>query len=331
MKNWRVWIGILVSVLCLYLAVRGIDFGGLGQALRRVQWVWLLPACALVVLGLAARAFRWRLLFYPQTGLRLGRLFNLLGIGYLVNNLLPVRLGDVLRAYLCAELERLSVVRALSTVVVERIADTLAILFLLLCSVPFVSLPASLVRPTLGIGMLASLAVLVLLFLASRKERSVALLGGLTARVGFLNRAGFKQAAVSAVEGLSALSSWRTALGVWMWSLLAWLGNALQLYVIMWATGLRLPPVAALVLLCLTSLGMTVPSSPGYIGVFEYLTVLSLALFGVSQEASLGFALVAHAVGYVVLIGLGFLAAWIEGYSFVRLREMLGQMGPAKR
>jgi len=101
----------------------------------------------------------------------------------------------------------------------------------------------------------------------------------------------------------------------------------LQFFVIMRAMGLRLPFVAALAVLCFTSLGMTVPSSPGYIGVFEYLTVLSLALFGVDKETALGCALVAHALGYVGLIVPGVVAAWRQGYSYTRLRTTLAGMG----
>jgi uncharacterized protein (TIRG00374 family) len=328
MKNWRLWVGILVSLLSLYLAARGVDFRGLLEALGQVQRVWLLPALGLLVFAMLARAYRWRLLFYPMSELRIGRLFNLLNIGYLANTVSPLRLGDVLRAYLCAEVECLSMVRTLSTVVVERIADTLAIVFLLLFLIPFVSLPAGLVRPAFAIGVVAIGALLVLVFIVSRREHSLAFFDKIAARFGFLDRQPLRRSLVSAVDGLAVLRSWPSAVGVGMWSLAAWLSTALQFYLVMQAMSLRLPFTAAMLVLCLTSLGMVVPSSPGYLGVFEYLTVISLALWGVSREVALGYALVLHALGYLVPAVLGGIAIWMEGYSYARLRDALAQAAP---
>jgi uncharacterized membrane protein YbhN (UPF0104 family) len=131
----------------------------------------------------------------------------------------------------------------------------------------------------------------------------------------------------SAVDGLAALGSWRRAVGVLAWSLAIWLGTALQFYAVMQAMRLQLPLTAALTVLCLTSLGMVVPSSPGYVGVFEYITVVALSLFAVGREAALGYALVLHALSYVSLAILGLAALWSEGYSYARLRAVLARAG----
>jgi uncharacterized protein (TIRG00374 family) len=327
MKNWRLWGGILVSLLCLCLAVKGMDFHSLLAALSHTHWVWLVPTFVILAGGMWARALRWRLLLQPQQGTRTSRLFNLMNISYLVNNIFPFRLGDVLRAYLCAELERLSVVRALSTVVIERVADTLTIVSLLLVLLPFVSLPAQIVRPAFGIGLAALGAACLLIFLALRREWSRDVFDRLTKRSGFLDQTGLRRLLTSAVDGLAALGSWRRALGVLAWSFAIWLGTALQFYLVMQAAGLRLPFTAALTALCLTSLGMVVPSSPGYVGVFEYITVVALSLFAVGREAALGYALLLHALSYVSLAILAVAALWSEGYSYARLRAVLDRAG----
>jgi uncharacterized membrane protein YbhN (UPF0104 family) len=132
----------------------------------------------------------------------------------------------------------------------------------------------------------------------------------------------------SAVDGLAALGSWTQAWQVAAWSLFIWLCAALQYYLVMPAMGLTLGFSAALLVLCLTSLGMVIPSSPGYVGVMEYLTVLSLSLFGVTKEAALGYALVLHALLYLSSSVLGAIGLWAEGYSYVRLREALAEAEP---
>jgi len=327
MKKWRLWGGILVSLLCVFLLARGMDFRSLLAALSHTKWVWLVPAFAILVGGMYARALRWRLLLHPLPGLRTGRLFSLLNLSYLVNNISPFRLGDVLRAYLCAELQQLSFVRALSTVVIERVADTLAIVSLLLALLPFISLPAYIVRPAFGIGLVSLAAACLLVLLALRREWSLALFDRLSARLAFLQRTPLRRLLVSAVDGLAALGSWRRAAGVLAWSFVIWLATALQFYIVMQAAGLRLPFAAALSVLCLTSLGMVVPSSPGYVGVFEYITVVALSLFAISREEALSYALALHGLSYLALAFLGTAALWSEGYSYARLREVAARAG----
>jgi uncharacterized membrane protein YbhN (UPF0104 family) len=181
------------------------------------------------------------------------------------------------------------------------------------------------VRPAFGVGLAALAAACLLLFLALRREWGLALLDRLSTRLRFLTRIPLRRLLASAVDGLAALGSWRRAVGVLAWSLAIWLGTALQFYAVMQAMRLQLPFAAALTVLCLTSLGMVVPSSPGYVGVFEYITVVALSLFAVGREAALGYALVLHALSYVSLAILGVAALWSEGYSYARLREVLAR------
>jgi len=325
MKHWRVWAGVAVSLGSLYWAARGVDFRSLAEALDRVRYLRLVAALAVFVLGQLARAYRWRLLFYPLEGIRLSRFFNVLNIGAMVNNVSPFRLGDVLKAYLCAELEQLSAARALSTVAVERIVDTLTIVILLVLLIPSISLPATLVGPTLGVGVVTVSAVLVLFLIAAHKERSLALLDRLLQRYRFRGDEWLRGMVNSAVDGLACLGSLRTAAGVLTLSVVIWVGAALQFHLVMWAADLSLPFAAALTALCLTSLGMVVPSSPGYVGVFESLTIVALSLFDVGRDVALSYALVLHAFGYLALGILGVLGLWSEGYSYAALRTVVGR------
>ena len=325
MKKWRPWIGILVSLACLYLAVRGTDLGGLVQALRHLNYGLLAVAFGLVVLGLFLRAVRWRVLLQPRSAPGLGRLFRITSIGYFLNAILPLRAGDLLRSYLLAELETLNLAQVLSTVVVERIADTLAILLLLAAALPFVGLPALLVRPVIVVAFAALVGAALLVAVAVNRESSLRLADSMMRRSAFLDAAWLRTGLQSAVDGLAALGSLSGTLQIACWTLTTWLLGTLQLYVVMLAADLRLPFVAALVVLSVTSLGMTVPSSPGYLGVFEYLTVVALAWFGVPKESALSYALAAHALGYLALIISGLVALWMEGYSYARLGAALAR------
>lgn len=325
MKKWRFLAGVLFSVAGLIMAVRGVDLRALLAVLTQVQPIWMAVALGLVVLAMVARAYRWRLLLFPLTELRLVRLFDLLSIGYLINSLLPLRLGDLARAYLYAELERLELVRVLSTVVVERIVDTLTIVALLMLVVPHVALPTDLRHAALGVGVVAIAASMILAGIAARGKGVAQWLDQLSERVTLLKRPGVRREALSALGGLSALRSWNSVLGALAWSLGAWLCTAVEFYVVMKAMSLALPFMAALLAVCLTALGMVVPSSPGQLGVFEYLTVIALSLFGVGQETALAFALLVHTVGYVAPVVLGGAGIWREGYSYSQLQEAVAR------
>jgi uncharacterized protein (TIRG00374 family) len=325
MRNWRLWLGMLVSVGCLYLATRGADLGRLIEALRQVQAGPLFAAVGLLLWISLARAYRWRAVLALQSKPGLGRLFNLLNVGYFVSNVTPLRLGDALRAYLCAELEHLSVVHALSAVVVERLLDTLTIVALLLAQLPLVSLPASLLRPALGVGFVAVLAMLVLAALVSRQQQIPALVTSWASRLPFASRLGLERLASAVLDGVAALGSWRQVLISGGWSLAIWLSAAVQFHLVLLSMGLRLPVTAGLLVLCLTSLGMVVPSSPGYIGVFEYMAVLALSFFGVGREVALSYALLLHALLYLGSTALGLVGLWIEGYSYARLKGVVAR------
>jgi len=326
MKRWRLWVSVLLSVAGLLMAARGVDLSGLVSAVQSVQPMWLAAALGLVVLAMVARACRWRLLFFPLAELRLVRLFNLLNIGYLINSLVPLRLGDLARVYLYAELERLELGRVLSTVVVERVVDTLTIVVLLVLVVPQVALPPDLGRAALGVGIVAVAAIVILTAVAANAHQGAKWFDRLGTKVALLRAPGVRGKVAPALAGLSALRSGRHLVGAVLWSLAAWLCTAAEFYIVMGAMELDLPFTAALLALCLSTLGMVIPSSPGHLGVFEYLVVVALSLFGVAQEPALGFALLVHAIGYLAPLLLGGIAIWREGYSYAQLHQAVARV-----
>ena len=323
MKNWRAWAGVLISLLCILWLMRGTDLRVLYATLRQTQYQWLIPTVLLYAGGMWLRARRWQLLLRASGRFDLSRLFRWSNIGYLVNNFTPLRLGDVLRAYLCSEGTGVSLVSVLSTLVVERLADVVTLVVILVALLPRVNLPAEYLTPVLWIGLGALVALLVMVLVAVRPRWCLSWFDRLAGRFGVLDRPWLRRAVQSAAQGLSVLGRGGGAAGVLGWSLAAWLAAGLQFYWTARSVGLALPAPAALLVVCLTSLGMVVPASPGSLGVIESITVLTLALFGVGREVALGYALVLRAVSYVTLLGLGALSLWSEGMSLGRLSRML--------
>jgi uncharacterized membrane protein YbhN (UPF0104 family) len=182
-KHWRVLaVGALVSGVVIYLIARQIDFALLWESLRTANYVWIMPAAALSVAGLFTRALRWRVLL--GRGLTLSRAFHIMNIAYMLNGVLPLRLGEVGRAWLASRGEDgVPVMRTASTIVVERLLDLLAVAVFIAIGLALGPVPDAL-RTT---GVLTSIAalggVLFLVLLANKRHWATALFERVTSGI----------------------------------------------------------------------------------------------------------------------------------------------------
>jgi uncharacterized protein (TIRG00374 family) len=319
MKGLRVIAGLLVSALFLYLALRGVDFRRVGEALRHANYWWLLPGVLAIVLSILLRAVRWRLLFHPRTGLRFASVFGSLNVGYLVNDLLPMRLGEVVRAYLISQQEAVSATHALSTVAVERVLDMVVTVAYLAVLIPFVELPVGAADKVQAVAAVAVGALLVML-----------VAGALPARTHQLARLGTRFLPPGParrlhglmdhfLEGFAVLSAPRVALPVVALSVALWALAALALYCVLFAFDLRLSPAAPFFVLALVSLSFVVPAAPGHIGVFHWTVITALATFHVQEDIARSYAFLAHLVAFVPPMLMGAAYLWRAGLSWERV------------
>jgi glycosyltransferase 2 family protein len=321
LKSARFWIGLVVSLVCLYFAFQGIQFDKLLDAMRDIEWIYILIASFLFGISYAGRVFRWQLLFHPQKP-RWSKIFHALNIGYFLSNILPARLGDVVRAYLIGDFEHVSKALALSTVVVERLSDGLTVVLLLAATALFVpNIPVEAQQGALGVAATGITGVAFLLILSLQKERGLTLLHRIAAPFPFLQRPGLWRSLESLIDGFAILHSPREIIGVVLWALYAWITGGLMYWAVMHAMHLSLPLQAAFLVMTVTSLVVIVPSSPGYIGVFHYVAQLVLTtVFNVDKSAALSYAVVMHAFSYLWLIAVGTYSMWHEGLTYQRLQ-----------
>ena len=350
MKKARFWIGILISIIALVFAFRQVDFGQVLTALAAANY-WLLAASLVpLLLFLILRAIRWRLLFYPERGLRLVNLFAVINIGYLLSNIFPARLGDVARAYLIGDTEEVSRASAFSTVVAERVLDALCAVGGFFLVLPFADLTDWMVRSGLIVGVAALVAVVLFVVLVRRKEWSLRLVDAILralhwpahetmdrfwarlserTRLGFLadlpwaDRADLGRMAGSLIDGLAGIATPRMGLPLIFWSVVIWAVIGAYYWIVLLAFEPGQTYIAGVAVSSITALGMTIPSSPGYIGVFEFLTRETMVLFGMAADVALGYALVAHAFVYVVLSLLGLASMVQQNITYAEIQERI--------
>jgi len=331
LKNPLFWIGLLISLGALLLAFRGLHWAEVGSALRHANYFLLLPAAIVMFFSLYFRAIRWGVLFHPRTHLRVGNLMGTMNIGYSVNNLLPLRVGELVRAYLIGEAERVSAVHALSTIAVERVLDVLTVVLTLVLLLPFIDVPAWAATPALVAGaVFLVLAVLMAtLSLARRWAMGVVDYGARLLPTRHQPR--LHQAAEAIMEGFGVLSKPAVLARGVGWSFASWFCSLLMMFIVQQAFNLGVGFEAGAFVVATTSLAMLVPASPGYIGTFELVTIKGLEnVFDVSSSTAASYALVQHAFLYLAPMIIAAVYLWRERQAWQRIRFWAQQEVPAE-
>ncbi len=330
--SWRTWLGLLISALFLAFAFRGQDLGGIRDALRQADYVWLLPALACYFAGVWVRAIRWSVLLRPVVRVRARDVFPIVVVGYTANNVLPLRTGEFVRAYLLGQRHGVRKTAALATIAVERLFDGLTMLGFMLAATSVISFTAPLRRLAVGAFLLFAgiLAVLVVLTLAGAgRDRLLRLVlrplpAGVAAR--------FERLAGSFLSGLGVLTRKTDLALVAGTSLLAWGLEASMYGTIARGFGGELAAAMGVAAILLTTgvanLATLIPASPGYVGTFEtgVLLVVDGAL-GVPEAVALSYAILVHAALYLPITLWGALEWWRQHLSLGQLRRLDPDVG----
>jgi uncharacterized protein (TIRG00374 family) len=322
MRSWRVWLGFLISVVFLFLALRGEDFGLIWKALHEAEYVWLAPALAAYFLGVLVRSVRWHYLLRAVQSIPPRRLFPIVVIGYMANDVLPLRAGELVRSYALSARFGVRKTSALATIAVERIFDGLTMLAFLLIASLSIALTSQLKGVAITATVLFPILTIVLfaLVLAPRLRHSLVHLvvrmmpGRLGERV--------EAMANSFFEGLGILTRKQDLLGVTLTSILAWLLEASMYLLIAQGFSLDLSPAAILMVTAVANMATLVPSSPGYIGPFEYgIKLVLVGALGIAEPVALSYAAVVHAALYFPVTLLGLIYWWRESFSWREVRK----------
>ena len=333
MRNWRLWVGLLISLVFIALAIRGQDLSLVRESLGAADYRFLPLALLLYFAGVLMRTLRWRYLLAPVRRLRARQLFSIVVIGYMANNILPWRIGEVVRGYVLRQREGIPTSASLATIAVERIFDGLTMLAFLLLASLVIPLDAEIRRLAVVAAIVFAVAILALIGIVASDQTRARLLAlavrPLPAAIG----ARLTALVESFVGGLHILRSFYDLILVASCSLIAWGLESSMYLVIARGFGLEFGVAGALMTTAVANLATLIPSTPGYIGVFESGVVLVVnGLLGVEREVALSYAIVVHAALYfpITLWGLYYWARTHLSFSAVRSdvgREGVGREG----
>jgi len=324
-KMLSVIVGIVISVVLMWLLFREINFGDLMAALRGANYFWIIPNVLLIVLTMYLRAYRWTFMIRPVKEVPFRKLLAATCIGFMANNVLPLRLGEFVRAYSLAYQDReVSKSASLATIFVERMVfDLVALLVIFgaVIGVTTIHIPEEM-KAGIYLAIGAALTGLTLvLFLALRPDQA----GHYLTRYLFFLPDRFKniirEIIVRFSTGLEFMTRLQTASWVGVQTLVIWLVMGVSNYFVFLAFGFDLPLEASYFLLVVVSIAILVPSSPGFVGVYHAGTVFTLTQYGIGRADALSFALVLHAAQYIPITLMGFYYLKKEHLTLRQLEE----------
>jgi len=308
---WRVLPGLVISLVLLVTIFSIVDWRDVFLAFQQADHRYILMGLLVYLISFTFRAQAWRMLLMESVPFR--RVFLVMQTGYFLNNVLPLRLGEVGRAYLLGR-TGLGFWRVLSTIMLERAFDMILAISLLLGTLPYVGGALQEFQTVLGIGCLAVMGLLVLFFLARNQERVLSWYQNRVAHYSIFSKVSAERIE-SFLTGLSALASLNRFLGVFGWMIASWGLALVYTYLLLLAFVPRANPLWSAFGVGSTSLGIAIPSSPGYVGVYESIWIGVLSLFEVPLASALAFALVSHALYLGITAVFGAYGLYREGES----------------
>ncbi len=279
-----------------------VDLGQVAERLRHTHLGWTFASVLLAPIGLWVRARRWRYLFAP--GDQPPGLVPAVMIGYMANNILPLRAGELVRIYVVSRRWGRGFWAVLGTLVVERVLDSLAIVGILAALVFLIPVPKIFAYTAGTMLAIDVVAVAALVALAVSPDGVGRLLARLTSRWPGIERR-VSRVFGAFVQGLDGIRARGHILPLLAWTILVWLAPALAAWTMLQAMDLHLGLTAGWTVLAFVGLSVSIPSAPGYVGVFHYAAVLALEIFGVPRPTAVGYALVFHAAQFVPVTLLG--------------------------
>ena len=320
-KHIYIVLGFAISIILLYFALKGVHFSEIWSTLRKTSLALAFTPLIFIALAISICSLRWSRV--AGTTVRFKEAFVALLIGMFVNNVLPARLGEVARGYVLSRKKKLSFTYSLSTVFLDRFFDLTGLLLIVLIALIF--FPRASLPPVVSKGIYFVIGVLliciILIILLSRESFANRLSKKfLTIERPFLS--GLTKRLLEVQENLKRIGSPMTIVFFVVMSFCSWLSMSVALYLVIRALGISVPFACVPFVCALLNLAISIPSSPGYVGLYQFLIVYLLSIFGVSRSEGLTVSILYHASWYVPYTVVGFAFSLREHLKIRDIRKL---------
>lgn len=336
MRNWKqvvfLLVGFGVSAVFVYWALSGLNLSIVWDNIQTANYWWLVPGVAVYFMAVWARTWRWHYMLRPIKQIPLRRLFPVVVIGYMGNNVYPFRAGEVIRAWVLKRNDNVKISASLATIIVERIFDGLVMLLFVFVALPFAPIPEPFDTVVIGMTALFFGALLIFFVLALKPDFTRRLYVAVAERL--VPAEGVRSKLVGVAdrffEGLASLRSPADMAMIFVTSTLIWLTETGKYWFVMHAFDFEVSFFVLMLMTAVVNLATTLPSSPGYIGTFDEPGIEILKAFGVNGNIAASYTLVLHAALWLPITLLGIYYMVRQGIGWKDFRraqeEVSGQV-----
>ncbi len=334
MKRWRVGLlGLIVSLAALYFIASQVNLSQLKDAVVSARYIYVLPTIVFLVLGLVTRAFRWQVLL--SGGLPFQRTFSIMNVAYLVNGVLPLRIGEVARIYLATRATPpVPAMKTASTIIVERLLDLLGVVMMVVLALILAggTVPDLIRGSAVFSGVIALVGFSVLVVLARQRVWARRLFGQGLQRLGQRGETSVGARITTWFEhfldGLQPLTQSRALVAALAWTIASWGFSAVAGYILMFTFYTQASWAATLLYIAAAAFAIAVPAVPGNLGPYEGSIYLAISAFGYANPAgtAVAFAVLVHALNLAVHASTGVVGFIQEGISLEQLSRGVQEM-----
>lgn len=316
-------LGFLVSAMLIWLSLKDIDFRNLRFNWAELDYFILSMAVLCFALIPVLKAFRWKLIVQPVQNVRFKKVLPITAFGYMAVLLLPFRLGELFRPYLLFEEEKVPVSTGISTIVVERLFEITGLLIILLLTALNVTLPGHFMSGGITMGVLVLVAFVFMYFFYLRPALTRLITGKLKKFLPGNSGDFIEKIIIRFIKGFASVKSFRSFMVLLLLSLLIWLINALAIFLLLLLFNMQLPLISAFLILTSVLAVISLPAAPGFIGNFQYGTMVALQVFNVAKQPAFVFAMFYYLVSSVVKIIFGLVSVLFIKVSVKNMRELI--------
>jgi glycosyltransferase 2 family protein len=313
-RGMQLSLGIGISAAALVLLLRILDLRAVATALTMADSRWVPLAVAVYLLAMGVRSVLWRRLLPVK--LPTGLIFQVVIVGFTISYLMPLRVGEIARAYLMKRWCGVEYGTTLASLVAERVLDGLVVAGVLLAGLLFVATPTYVVLLGLGIGLVFLVLAAMLLVASWRADAVVKLTAYIVRPLPWRVRRLTLGLARAFADGLEPLRNWRALPGLVALSLAGWLCQFAVFYLLLLA--FRMPGAIPMALVggSVANFATLLPSAPGFVGTFDAAIIkLLVDIQGANLATATAYALVVHTVLVVPVVVLGSAILWRSDLS----------------
>ena len=306
-------VGIILGVLSLYLALHNISWMEVGQAFQNADWGYMGLALVSVMVGIYAKALRWQVLL-GENGRKVSitRLVMTHLAGQALNMIYPARMGDISRVYALGSLG-ISRMFVLGTIVLEKLWDMLSytlVFFILLLLLP---LPGWVSESVYGVAVVTISFFITSFIISYQRMWVVRLVEWLVNRLPEKYHGQFLERVHAGLASLDVLQSRKDLFWLTIWSTVIWVTAILNNHLVLLALKIQLPITASVLILVALQAGISLPTTPGRLGVFQYICVLALSIYGIDRAMAFSYSILLHTVALLTILLAGLVCVWVLG------------------